>query len=112
MWLRSPARWKTAYPSCGPMSALLIGESFVRFRSLSISVCVLSLMLSACSTQPFGGNLSPDQQNLLMRCPLVPAQLRNGQGGEMVLVIKDVAAEYHDCATRHNGLVDAWEQLN
>jgi hypothetical protein len=30
----------------------------------------------------------------------------------MVLVIKDVAAEYHDCATRHNGLVDAWEQLN
>ncbi|GAA3555891.1 hypothetical protein GCM10022265_03150 [Marinobacter xestospongiae] len=42
-----------------------------------------------------------------MKCPKVPAQLRNGKGGEMVLVIKEVAAVYQDCATRHNGLVDA-----
>ncbi|MBB5322324.1 hypothetical protein HNR38_002825 [Marinobacter oulmenensis] len=27
----------------------------------------------------------------------------------MVLVIKEVAAVYQDCATRHNGLVDALE---
>ncbi len=92
------------------MSALSIGESFVRSRSLSISVFVLSLMLSACSTQPSGVSLSPDQQNLLLKCPAVPAQLRNGKGQEMVLVIKELASIYHSCATRHNGLVDALQE--
>jgi hypothetical protein len=55
-------------------------------------------------------NLSPDQQNLMLKCPAVPAQLRNGKGQEMVLVIKEVASIYHGCATRHNGLVDALKE--
>lgn len=83
--------------------------SFVRSRNLCISVCVLSLMLSGCSTPLSVASLSPDQQNLLVRCPEVPAQLRDGTASEMVLVIREMATVYHDCAVRHNGLVDVLE---
>uniref|UniRef100_UPI0035698DE9 hypothetical protein n=1 Tax=Marinobacter sp. TaxID=50741 RepID=UPI0035698DE9 len=73
--------------------------------------CVLSLTLSGCSMLRYGVSLSPDQQTLLTKCPKVPAQLTDGTGADVAIVIKETASVYHDCATRHNGLVDAVERI-
>ena len=56
---------------------------------------------------PSGVNLSPDQQNLLTKCPETLPELSDGTGQTGALVIKQTASIYHDCKTRHNGLVDA-----
>lgn len=47
------------------------------------------------------------QQNLLVKCPAQLSQLSDGTGREVVLTMKEWAETYHDCAARHNGLVDA-----
>lgn len=44
---------------------------------------------------------------MLVKCPEELTQLSDGTGRSVVLLIKDVAAAYHDCKVRHNGLVDA-----
>lgn len=76
-----------------------------------LAAVLLGLFVSSCSTHPSGANLSPDQQGLLVKCPPVPAQLSDGTGRDAALVIKEVAAIYHDCKIRHNGLVDAVNRM-
>lgn len=47
-----------------------------------------------------------DQQNLLMKCPPALPQLGDGTGRDVLVTMREWASQYHDCATRHNGLVD------
>ncbi|WP_446719367.1 Rz1-like lysis system protein LysC [Halomonas sp. KG2] len=68
----------------------------------------MSLTLSACSTTP-PPEPPPIQQNLMTRCPSVLPLLSTGTGEDVALTMSAWAAEYHRCATRHNGLVDALE---
>jgi hypothetical protein len=46
-------------------------------------------------------------QNLLVKCPKELPVLNNGNADEVALVMKDTASQYHSCATRNNGLIDA-----
>ncbi|WP_435632510.1 Rz1-like lysis system protein LysC [Carnimonas bestiolae] len=63
-------------------------------------------MLSACSTTPPSTPV-PIQQNLLHPCPEQLPLLTDGSGADIIQTMHRWAAEYHRCATRHNGLVDA-----
>lgn len=47
------------------------------------------------------------QQSLLVKCPVSLSQLSDGTAGAIALTMKEWAATYHECAARHNGLVDA-----
>lgn len=47
------------------------------------------------------------QQNLLVKCPERLSELTDGNGGTVVVAMKEWADTYHECATRHNGLVEA-----
>lgn len=77
-------------------------------KSLCTCACVLSLALSACSTpQPEAKHY---QQNLLKKCPEELALLGDGTGRDVALTMNAWAKTYHDCKTRHNGLVDAVQQ--
>ncbi|MDX1560676.1 MAG: hypothetical protein R3193_17350 [Marinobacter sp.] len=38
--------------------------------------------------------------------------LKNGNADEAALVMKNTASIYHDCKTRHNGLVDAVNEVS
>lgn len=51
--------------------------------------------------------LGPDQQNLLVKCPDQLPEYADGQAGTAARVAAETAGIYHDCKTRHNGLVDA-----
>ncbi|WP_422676033.1 Rz1-like lysis system protein LysC [Billgrantia aerodenitrificans] len=66
------------------------------------------MTLSACSTTPPPAAL-PIQQSLLQRCPVELPELTDGTGGDVALTMSAWASQYHRCATRHNGLVDAIE---
>ncbi|WP_436799134.1 Rz1-like lysis system protein LysC [Halomonas alkalicola] len=68
----------------------------------------MSLTLSACSTTPPPA-APPIQQSLLSRCPAELPPLTDGTGGDVALTMASWAGQYHRCATRHNGLVDALE---
>lgn len=37
-------------------------------------------------------------------------QLSDGTGGTVGLVMQEWAVIYHECATRHSGLVDVYEE--
>lgn len=43
----------------------------------------------------------------MQKCPEELPTLSDGKGDTAALTIKVSAAIYHDCKTRHNGLVDA-----
>ena len=46
------------------------------------------------------------QENLLSKCDVLP-ELEGGAGSDAYVWGLRVVAQYNDCATRHNGLVDA-----
>ena len=67
------------------------------------------MTLSACSaTPPPAAPLI--QQSLMQRCPEQLPPLTDGTGGDVALTMSSWASQYHRCATRHNGLVDAIEE--
>ncbi|MFI2817917.1 hypothetical protein ACH1RU_08405 [Vreelandella sp. V23] len=43
----------------------------------------------------------------MKRCPSVLPLLSTGTGEDVALTMSAWAAEYHRCATRHNGLVES-----
>lgn len=79
----------------------------MKFRTRFISACALSLALSACSTPQLVEKPRQYQQNLLVKCPVTLSQLTDGTGADVSLTMAEWAATYHDCAARHNGLVEA-----
>lgn len=78
----------------------------MKFESRFIAMSALGRTLCACSTAPLPAS-GLIQQTLLTRCPETLPPLTDGTGGEITLTMNDWAWQYHDCATRHNGLVDA-----
>jgi hypothetical protein len=79
----------------------------VKWLSLFISAFVLSLSLSGCSIWGQKHQPKPYQQNLLAKCPVKLAPLSDGTARSVALAMNQWKASYNDCATRHNGLVDA-----
>ncbi|WP_420827749.1 hypothetical protein [Halomonas binhaiensis] len=49
------------------------------------------------------------QQTLLTPCPSALPPLTDGTGGDVALTMTAWASQYHSCATRHNGLIEALE---
>ncbi|QFT84495.1 hypothetical protein FIU88_05810 [Halomonas sp. THAF12] len=43
-------------------------------------------------------------------CPAALSRLTDGTGKDVVLTMDDWAGQYHRCATRHNGLIQALEE--
>ncbi len=74
-------------------------------RSLKVAILVaFAFALSGC----FATWLSvTPPANLMTKCPETLPTLTDGTGKDIVLTMRDWASEYHDCKTRHNGLVDA-----
>ncbi|GAA0586919.1 hypothetical protein GCM10008997_39040 [Halomonas salifodinae] len=68
----------------------------------------MATTLSACSTTPPPG-ADPIQQGLLRPCPATLPALTDGTGQDVALTLARWARQYHDCATRHNGLVELLE---
>ena len=64
-------------------------------------------LVSACSTPRQQTTLPSYQQNLMAKCPRQLPTLSDGEAGTVLTTMKQWAGQYHDCATRHNGLVDA-----
>ena len=50
--------------------------------------------------------VDPKQAALLQRCPVQLPPLEGSTGVDVYFAMRDWAAIYFDCATRHNGLVD------
>lgn len=68
-------------------------------------MCACLSLASGCSTrQP---EASPYQQSLLAKCPTMLPQLNDGEAGTILRTMTEWASQYHDCATRHNGLIEA-----
>ena len=42
-----------------------------------------------------------------MRCPDTLPHITDGTGADIALTMNAWAGQYHDCATRHNGLVES-----
>jgi hypothetical protein len=38
--------------------------------------------------------------------------LTDGTGKDVILTMRDWASQYHECKTRHNGLVDAINEVS
>lgn len=67
---------------------------------------VLSILLSGCASQTTrysDGPLLPPA--LLQSCPDLTS-LDGASGGAVLAKLTEVAAIYHECAVRHNALVD------
>ena len=77
----------------------------MRSRILFIATCACLLAVSGCSTRP--PEASPYQQTLLTRCPETLPTLSDGEAGTVLRTMTEWASQYHDCATRHNGLIEA-----
>jgi hypothetical protein len=70
-----------------------------------LTLLISSFLLAGCAPN-VRQEAKPIQQNLLTKCP--PLTKHNGTNGVMVLnTLTRWAAEYNECAARHNGLVDA-----
>ena len=52
------------------------------------------------------------QENLLVKCPNELPKLSSGMAGEVATVFRETQSIYHDCAARHNGLVDAVKEAS
>lgn len=63
------------------------------------------LTLTGCSAKP---EIVPKaiQQNLLAKCPSTLPYDYGTEGSDWMLLAKEWSSIYHECATRHNGLVD------
>lgn len=48
----------------------------------------------------------------MKKCPTALPLLTDGTGQDVVITMRDWSTTYHDCATRHNGLVDALDEVN
>ncbi|WP_442908413.1 hypothetical protein [Halomonas sp. HG01] len=46
---------------------------------------------------------------MMTPCPAALPRLTDGTGKDVVLTMDDWAGQYHRCATRHNGLIQALE---
>ncbi|WP_447045343.1 hypothetical protein [Vreelandella sp. H-I2] len=46
---------------------------------------------------------------MMKRCPETLPPLGDGTGGDVTLTMGTWASQYHDCATRHNGLIETLE---
>ncbi|WP_442915357.1 Rz1-like lysis system protein LysC [Marinobacter sp. OP 3.4] len=66
------------------------------------------MLLSGCSTAP---PVVKPQENLLIKCPKTLPPLTDGTARDVVLTMSDWASQYHDCATRQRGLVDAIKEI-
>jgi hypothetical protein len=72
-------------------------------------VCLLALTLSGC----FGTLLQvKPPENLMTKCPKALPMLTDGTGKDVILTMRDWASQYHECKTRHNGLVDAINEVS
>lgn len=72
-----------------------------------LAIVLAAICLSACSTPQLAEKPRQLQENLLAKCPVTLSQLTDGTGADVSLTMEEWAATYHDCATRHNGLVEA-----
>ena len=66
---------------------------------------VFLIVLTGCSAKP---EVVPQatQQNLLTKCPSTLPYDYGTEGSDWMLMAKEWSSLYHECATRHNGLVD------
>jgi hypothetical protein len=66
---------------------------------------MLLTSLTGCSAKP---EVSPQvmQQTLLIKCPSTLPYDYGTEGSDWVLMAKEWSSIYHECATRHNGLID------
>lgn len=86
----------------------MTGGLSVRCRKLFIvSVSVLSLTLSGCSTWGLKVEAPTYQENLLVICPETLPMLTDGRADTLALVLRETQSIYFECAIPHNGLVDA-----
>lgn len=81
----------------------------MKSKSRFIAMFACLLMVSACSGLQPGVKLSASQQNLLKKCPETLPEPTDGTGGALLFNGVSWAYIYHDCMTRHNGLVDVHE---
>ena len=70
-------------------------------------MCACLALVSGCSMLRPSTTLPSYQQNLMATCPATLPTLSDGEAGTVLTTMKQWASQYHDCATRHNGLVDA-----
>jgi len=47
------------------------------------------------------------QESLMVKCPETLPELTDGNADTAALVLRETQSIYHNCAPRHNGLVDA-----
>lgn len=71
-----------------------------------IFVLLLSLSVVGCHPNVRDQLISANQQTLLVRCPEVLPSEYGKSGSDWINMSKDWSSLYHECATRHNGLVD------
>lgn len=68
---------------------------------------VFLLVLVGCThSQTVPEGFSVSQQGLLKKCPRELPYDYGTTGSEMLRLVKDWSSQYHDCATRHNGIVE------
>ena len=80
----------------------------MRYTKLFIvTVSVLSLNLSGCSTWGLKVEAPTYQENLLVICPEVLPVLIDGRADTAALTLRETQSIYFECAIPHNGLVDA-----
>lgn len=80
----------------------------MRYTKLFIvTVSVLSLNLSGCSTWGLKVEAPTYQENLLVICPEVLPALIDGRADTAALTLRETQSIYFECAIPHNGLVDA-----
>ena len=70
-------------------------------------VSVLALSLSGCLTLGQKGQMPTFQENLMVKCPEELPTLPDGNADNAARVLRETQSIYHNCAPRHNGLVDA-----
>lgn len=68
---------------------------------------VISVFLSGCLTLGQKGQMPTFQESLLVKCPKELPTLTDGNADTAALVLRETQSIYHNCAPRHNGLVDA-----
>lgn len=72
-----------------------------------VFVLFISATLSGCLTLGQKGQMPTFQESLLVKCPDTLPELTDGNADTAALVLRETQSIYHNCAPRHNGLVDA-----
>ena len=79
-------------------------------KLLSVQFIVTSaLMTTGCSSLNVQEQVKPTQATLTIKCPIL-SKHEGTTGTAVLLTLTSWASEYNECATRHNGLVDAINQ--